>query len=212
MTFCLTIVLSGGVFAQTGSDEYNRNEFFAGYSNQQVGNGNRRTFNGFEASYVRNVHRYFGIKADFSAAYKNENFTAPVIVEEIVTGTTTTFRLADVNADYRRSVYNFLGGVQFKDNASKSRVKPFAHALVGVAHNRSSRKNAGCVANCTSVNLNTLNFNRSDTGFGGAFGGGLDVKINDRIDFRAIQVDYNPIYSNSRVDNNFRFGIGFVFK
>ncbi len=35
MAFCLAIASSIGVFAQTGDDKYNQNEFFVGYSNQQ---------------------------------------------------------------------------------------------------------------------------------------------------------------------------------
>jgi hypothetical protein len=52
----------------------------------------------------------------------------------------------------------------------------------------------------------------SETGLAGAFGGGLDIKLNDHIDFRLIQVDYNPIKFNGGVQQNVRIGIGFVFK
>ncbi len=201
MAFCLTILLSVGVFSQTNDDEYKKNEFYVGYSNQQVGNNFRRSLNGFEVSYVRNVSRYFGIKGDFSAAYRNVDFDTPIT--DPLTGTSSTVRV-----EIKSSLYNFLGGVQIKDNASKARFKPFAHALVGVAHNR-NKSDVTCLSNCTNL---AADRSSSDTGFGGAFGGGLDIKINDKIDFRAIQVDYNPVYTNSRVDNNFRFGIGFVFK
>ncbi len=203
--FCLTIVLSVCAVAQNQTDDYRKNEFFGGFSHQQVGNGDYEPFNGFEASYVRNIHRYFGIKGDFSAAYRNRTFTSPVTFP--ATGATPT-----VSFDSNRSVYNFLGGIQIKDNSSTARFKPFAHALAGVAVNRSATKNISCTSNCSSFTLSTAGFSFTDTGFGGAFGGGLDIKINDKIDFRAIQVDYNPIYSNSRVNNNFRFGVGFVFK
>jgi hypothetical protein len=54
--------------------------------------------------------------------------------------------------------------------------------------------------------------NDSETGFAGAFGGGLDIKLSNRVDFRAIQVDYNPIKFDSGTQNNVRFGVGFVFK
>ena len=203
-TFFLTVILSVCAFAQTdNSDDYNRNEFFVGFSHQQVGNRNYAPFNGVEASYVRNVHRYVGIKGDFSAAYNNTDFTAFGVA--LTPGANAT-----ITGGSRRSIYNFLGGIQIKDNASKSRFKPFAHALVGVAHNRNKPKNYTCTGNCATFVAPT--FTSTDTGFGGAFGGGLDIKINDKIDFRAIQIDYNPVYSDSRVNNNVRFGIGFVFK
>lgn len=194
--FCLAIVSSVCVFAQTG-EEYNKNEFFVGYSNQQIDAFERLTYHGFEGAYVRNVSRYFGIKADVSGAYRNEDFegtfsTAP--------GVTSTFR-----SESKNSLYNFLGGVQVKDNASKARFKPFGHALAGVAHNRSKIKSSGS-------NLPTQDFTFYDTGFAAALGGGLDIKVNDRFDFRVIQVDYNPIYSRRRFDNNVRFSIGLVIK
>lgn len=198
---CMLFISVIFVSAQNSQDEYKKNEFYVGYSNQQMDVGDRESFNGFEVSYTRNVTRYIGIKGDFSAAFRNDSFRAgipnpnggPDIVE----------------TDLKRSVYNFLGGVQIKDNATKSRLKPFAHLLVGVGHNRTSG-NSRCISNNCAPFIG--DFEISDTGFSGAFGGGLDIKINDKIDLRAIQVDYNPIYSNSRVDNNIRIGVGFVFK
>ncbi len=194
--FCLTILTGICASAQTVND-YNKNEFFVGYSNQQVDRGERQTFNGFEGSYVRNVSRYVGIKADISGAYRNEEFESAFIVPG---GTTpTTFR-----AESKDSLYNFLGGVQVKDNASEARLKPFGHALAGVAHLRSKFRST---AN-GSGSSNTF----SSTGFSAAVGGGLDIKINDRFDFRAIQADYNPVRTFGQWSNNFRFGIGLVIK
>ena len=199
--FCLTIILSICTFAQTSTgDEYKKYEFFVGYSNQQIDVPNSATFNGFEVSVTRNIHRYFGIKADVSGAYRNTSFSST-----ISNGTTVT----SFSADQKGSIYNFLGGIQVKDNATEGRFKPFAHALVGVAHTRSKISNVVCQGtNCPPLAESTFH----DTGFGGAFGGGLDIKINNRIDFRALQVDYNPVYTSSSFDNNVRFGIGFVFK
>lgn len=194
--FCLAIITSVGVFAQT-TDEYNKNEFFVGYSNQQVGNGDYTTFNGVEGSYVRNVTRYVGIKADVSAAYRSDDFQGPVLVSP---GVTSTFR-----SETKSTIYNFLGGVQIKDNASTARFKPFGHALAGVAHNRVNINSSG-----SGIPIQDFTFH--DTGFAAALGGGLDIRINDRFDFRAIQADYNPIYSDRRVNNNFRFSIGLVIK
>ncbi len=205
--FCLSVVLSVFAFAQTtdADDDYNKNEFYAGYSNQQVGGGNRTTFHGFEGSFTRNVSRYVGIRGTVSGAFDNRTLQGTI--------TNSPGNSYSIRQENNRSVYNILGGVQFKDNASTARFKPFAFALGGVAVNRSRFKNLACTSgNCPSpiplLNNNTF----TDTGIAGAFGGGLDIRVNDKIDFRAIQVDYNPIYSNSRVDNNFRIGVGIVFK
>lgn len=195
--FCLTALLSVGVFAQTAADEYNKNEFFVGYSNQQVDRGDYQTHHGFEGSYVRNVSRYFGIKGDVSGAYKNDDFDSRIVVAP---GNTTTVR-----NETRSSLYNFLGGVQVKDNASDARFKPFGHALAGVGYNRTEIK--------TSLNgSGTRNFTDNEAGFAAALGGGLDIKVNDRVDFRAIQIDYNPVRNFGQFSHNVRFGIGVVFK
>ena len=215
--FCLMIVSSAFAFAQTTGSDYRKSEFFVGYSNQQVDTGadldeefgvdinDRTTFNGFNVSGVYNVSRYVGVKGDFSGAYRSQDFS-------FATGAGTTANT--VTLDTRNSVYNVLGGVQVKDNASDTRVKPFAHALVGVGHVRSKVSDVRCsnpaVAStiCSGFNGETA----SDTGFAGAFGGGLDIKVNDRIDIRAIQADYNPIRINGQTGHNFRFGVGVVFK
>ena len=196
---CLSAILSVGVFAQTSDDEYKKNEFYVGYSNQQIDGGNRVGFNGIEVSATRNFNRYFGIKGDVSAAYRSERFSST-----FSNGTT----VSTFSAKQSGSVYNFLGGVQIKDNATTARFKPFAHALVGVAHTRSKLSDVAC----QGTNCPIAGFSFGDTGFGGAFGGGLDIKLNNRIDLRAIQVDYNPIYTSSSVDNNIRIGVGIVFK
>lgn len=207
--FCLSIVLSIAVFAQTNSDEYNKNEFYVGYSNQQIKDFQRKSFNGIEVSYTRNVHRYVGIRGTVSYARNNRSFGGTLNDPTVV-----NYSFLQQN---NRSIYNFLGGVQFKDNASKRRLKPFAFALAGVAHNRSRFEGLACVSsnaisNCPATVPIVNNQTFTDTGFSGAFGGGLDIKINDRIDFRAIQFDYNPVYTNTRVENNYRFGIGIVIK
>jgi len=231
---CLLILLSVGVFAQaqtqndfggsrkslavinsktetetpaqtTSSGEYRKNEFYIGYSNQQVDEFGRTTFHGIQGAYTRNVTRFVGIRADVSYARSDRTLVGTLF--DPVNGSYTFIQ------ENKRSVAQFLGGVQIKDNASTKRFKPFGYALAGVAVNTSEFKNLACTSsNCPASIPLFNNFKFTDTGLAGAFGGGLDIKINDKIDFRAIQADYNPIYSNSRVDNNFRIGIGLVFR
>lgn len=187
LSLCFIVLTSSFSLAQS-SDDYNKNEFYVGYSNQQVDDGQRNTFNGFEGSYVRNFSRYAGVKANFSAAYKNDTFTTSA-VQPI--------------REAKQSVYNILGGLQIKDNASSKRLQTFAHLLVGVGHNRVR-------TNCPTCTIPT--FKVSDSGIAGAIGGGLDIKLSDKVNFRAIQIDYNPMRVNNTTYNNVRFGIGIVFK
>ena len=217
LAFCLTIISSIFAFAQS---DIKRAEFYVGYSNNQVeaGNGNngnnngtavqnffdnRLSFNGFEVAGVANVSRFFGIKGDFSAAYRNKDFTNTAATS----GTTST----TVGFQTKNSLYNFLGGVQVKDNTSEAKFKPFAHALVGVGYGRSNVSNVNCSSTVSTSTCSNLVVGNSDTGLAGAFGGGLDVKLSNKIDLRVIQVDYNPVHLNNRTQDNVRFGAGINF-
>ncbi|HEY0050452.1 MAG TPA: outer membrane beta-barrel protein [Pyrinomonadaceae bacterium] len=207
--FCLTIISSVFAFAQT--TDYKKSEFFVGYSNGQVDTGansgdgvdeffdDRLSFHGFNGSAVVNVNRYVGIKGDVSGTYKTNEFSFPV-----TTGTTTN----TVSFKTKSALYNFLGGVQVKDNASTGRLKPFAYALAGVGHGRIKVSNVSC-----PLGVDCSDFvGDSETGLAGAFGGGLDIRVNDNIDFRVVKVDYNPIRFDSGTQHNIRLGIGVVFK
>jgi hypothetical protein len=206
---CLAAISSISAFAQT--DDYKKGEVYVGYSNNQIDSGadsgdtvesffdDRESFNGFEAAGVYNVSKYFGVKGDISGTYKNQNINVPFAV-----GTTT----GNVRFDVNRSVYNFLGGVQVKNNSNEGRVKPFAHALIGAGHVRAKVKNLTC-SNITPCPI--FSESNSETGLAGAFGGGLDIKATNKISIRAFQVDYNPIRINGDTSHNIRLGAGIVF-
>ncbi len=204
----VALMAVAATFASAQSD-YSKGEFFIGYSHGRIDTGidsgdsvnsfirDRIGFNGFETAGVYNVNRYVGIKGDISGVYNKTRFSFPA-------GGQT------VNVDTKNSLYNFLGGLQIKDNASEGRLKPFVHALIGAGHGRTKVNNLNCTStpgfDCSEIT------NVSDTGLAGAFGGGLDVRINDRVDLRAFQVDYNPIKFENNTDHNLRFSIGIVIK
>jgi len=110
---CLFIFLCASVtYAQNtpSSDEYNKAEFYAGFSHNRVDlDGDREGANGFELSATGNLSRYFGLKADY--AFHRKSFGGGF----------------DFNAN------TFVGGVQIKDNSKETKVKPFVHAMVGGA-------------------------------------------------------------------------------
>ena len=221
LAFSLMVISSVFAFAQTTSD-YKKGEFYVGYSNNQVDLGtdsgndvrnffrDRLSFNGFEVSGVANVSRYVGIKGDVSGAYRSKNFTGVSV--PVTVGSTTTN--VNVNFDTKNSLYNFLGGVQFKDNANTGRVKPFGHVLAGAGHARTKVSNVTCTSTGTTTCSASVfsNSTESETGFAMAFGGGLDIRVSNHVDIRAIQVDYNPIRLAGSFDHNFRFGVGLNFK
>ena len=210
LSLSLLLLLSGYTIAQ--NDDHKSGELFIGYSNGQIDTGlgdidddlgldlgDRETFHGFEISGVYNVSRYFGLKADVSGTYSNRGFSFTVPAPGGGTGS--------VAFETKSSLYNFLGGVQVKDNSRSGRLKPFAHALAGAAHSRVKLSGLGC-----SVGIDCTQFEGgSETNFAAAFGGGVDVRLSRRVQLRLIQVDYNPIWFDGGVQNNIRFGFGLVF-
>ena len=211
------VIFSAVIAAAQGTSDYKKSEVFVGYSNGQIDTGadsgstinaffrDRENFNGVEASGVYNLTRYIGLKGDFSAHFQRRKFTGDFT--DPITGTTTTVSVRNDN-----SLYNFLGGVQIKDNSKSGRWKPFAHALVGAATARSKFRDIACTTSAgTTCPVGFDNDTFSDTGLAGAFGGGLDIRLNDHIQIRAIQADYNPVRVGGFTNHNARFGAGIVF-
>ena len=197
-----------------GQSDIKKGEFYVGYSNGQIDTGvdsgssinaffrDRSSFNGFELSGVYNFSRWFGLKGDFSGHFKSQRFN------ETFPGTVPV----TVNTKNDNSLYNFLGGVQIKDNRNSGTWKPFAHAMIGAANARSKFTELTCTtATGTTCPTGFSNETVSNTGFAGVFGGGLDIRINDHFQIRAIQIDYNPVHIGGFTDNNARIGAGIVF-
>ena len=179
----LLIIVSPAAFAQS---DYTRWEIFAGYSALHFDNlggetdnaivnevlGEKNTLRGFNAAVTGNFHKYFGAKFDYSLHLREDNFSRPA-----GSGTIDT------------TVQNFLGGIQIKNNLEDGPTfKPFAHALFGVATQK---------IDIDSPQLGPIfgisDFSVNETSFAVAVGGGIDIKVNSRIDIRAIQIDWNMI-------------------
>ena len=203
-----TLIIACASVAAAQSDDYKRWELFGGFSHNRIDTGigdldpavrgvidSYEGFNGFNASATGNVSRKVGFKFDFSGHYSSRSLPIFSIQNAL---------------DVKSSIYNFLGGVQLKDNSSEATFKPFAHALVGAAHarNRIDISDSGCIAIFPSP---CNNFSENDTGVAGALGGGLDIRAGDRLDIRVFQFDYNPTRLFGTTQHNFRFGVGLVF-
>jgi opacity protein-like surface antigen len=207
-------------FAQSGED-YNKVEFYGGYSLGRLktnvnsasftsGGGtqtftdlcstatgdmigpnfqhffcDRRSFNGLDASITYNVTKYVGLKADFTGHFKSEtfadNFTPPGVTQTV---------------SNKERLYNFLGGVQLKNNAKTVRIKPFAHVLAGVARYTNRQQQ-------TLDLFPQFNFIIEDrmTSFAMKLGGGVDVRAGKKVDIRIFEFDYNPVFAKGRQAN-----------
>lgn len=208
ITLIGTVILTCASLAAAQSD-YKKLEFFAGYSHNRIDTGigdddpelsdvfnEREGFHGFNTAITGNISRYVGLKFDVSGHFKSETFPLGSIPNAV---------------DLDSRLFNFLGGVQIKDNSSEKTFKPFAHALAGVAYgrNRVNIRDVGCIAIFPSPC--PVEETLTETGFGAAFGGGIDIRASDRIDIRVIQVDYNPTRLFDSTQHNFRIGVGIVF-
>lgn len=223
--------------AQSGSD-HNKVEFFGGYSiasvqpnvkaisefgmtfspcspdatpflgeNFQTSFCKRGLFQGFDTSVTYNVNRYVGIKGNVTGHFRSKPYT-----DDIAGSLETITR--------KESVVNYLVGLQVKDNAKKGRIKPFAHALFGAATYNYKATNVAPTAPQDNFEITA-----KTTAFAMKFGGGIDVRVNRRMDVRLIEFDYNPVLirdfplvgdpfgavQHNKTANNFTFGFGVVF-
>ncbi|HEX7996965.1 MAG TPA: outer membrane beta-barrel protein [Pyrinomonadaceae bacterium] len=202
----LTAMILACASVSFAQDDYNKVEFAVGYSHARVDTGvddpdfeddfgdfltDRRGFNGFDTSITGNVSRYVGLKGNFTGHFKSDSFTDG---------------LDTINTKER--IYNFLGGVQIKDNSKTTRFKPFAHFLAGGAHQSIEFSSPGF----------SETFKLDDTSFALKAGAGLDIRVHDRVDLRVIEFNYNPIFIGDRdfegitiqgqTQHNFTIGFG----
>ena len=157
---------------------------------------------GLEANVTHYFSKRVGLSADFSGYHRK-----------------ATARIADTLFRANHSIYYFLAGPQAKV-LSGHRATVFVHALAGAARTSVSYREIG------DANLTTAK--DSSTRFAMAFGGGVDVRISNRISARVFQLDYVPMLGKDRrvtasdgtvVDingraqqGNFRLSAGIVFK
>ncbi len=186
----------------SGSGSYNKTEVYVGYSGTvapTTGGGGfsgneRKIHHGMQTSVTLNANRFIGLKGDFSVGYRDQDEAFLVGVGRPATTVTR-----------RTTIYNILGGVQFKDNESDAVVQPFAHALVGVGLYRQSLRD------CKNPIGTFCGTPVKGSGLAGAVGGGFDFRVGSRAGIR-LSSDYNPMRIEKETINNFRFGVGIVFK
>src|SRR5580765_4788983 len=121
MIVTFMMAASGAVLEAQTSGAQPKNEFFAGYSFQSADintltiDPHRTPQNGVNLEYTRNLTRHLGLTGDASAHFHRETRSTGL----------GTFRS-------QRDQYFVLGGIQVRANTAQ-RVRPFAHALLGVS-------------------------------------------------------------------------------
>jgi len=211
INYVTAILLVAFAAMAVAAQDYKKYEGFAGfaygnYDNvlDSIDNGIDSTISlrGFNGSFTGNVHKYVGIKFDYSLTANRRTYVDPTV---------------NVEVKYKNN--QFLGGLQFKDNSEDGpRWKPFAHVLAGVANQKLNVKGS-VISSPPTVTL--LDAHPSSNNFAMVLGAGLDVKVHKNIDLRLIQFDYNPVFFGDqtvgtyRLDgqkqNNIRMSFGIVF-
>jgi hypothetical protein len=105
--------------------------------------------------------------------------------------------------------YSFLAGPRFSYRAGKARA--FAHVLVGGVKTNSK---------LISASMGLITSKATDLNFQTAFGGGLEVRVNDRLSVRPAQLELVQTLTTNRQipslgaawDSGLRFSAGLVFK
>lgn len=195
------------------AQDYSNYEFFVGYTHERNNNGADRLdtrgasvvsgvqkpvdfqsrrigYNGFSTEFVQNLNRYVGLVTSFTGTYHRFTFG------DRLTGRGFPARLA---------MYTLMAGprVNFRNS---SPVTPYVHGLFGIAHYRASFDDTSA----TGAIFNPRS--RSETSFGMALGGGLDVNVSEHVDIRAGEADYVPTFFGDGRQDNLRFTFGVKIK
>ena len=94
-------------------------------------------------------------------------------------------------------IQTYLAGPQLR---FPGRISPFAHFLVGAAHES------------ISTGAGSLTFGPTQNGFATALGGGIDLKVLPLLSIRPIQIDYLLTHFNSSTQNQLRVSAGIVVR
>lgn len=142
--------------------------------------------NGWNLSVSGNPTSWFGFIGDFSGHYGS-------VRTVLNTGTTTP-----ASGKMDTMVHIFLFGPQVTVRGG-----PFA-AFVRVM--------AGGARMDQATTIGSTRFKFDDTAFAAAAGGGLDLKLADRLAIRLLQMDYLVTKFNDQDQRNLRVGAGFVIR
>ena len=161
-------------------------EALGGYSYLHTGG---QGFNGFDAQFTYNRSEWLGLTGDVSGAYVGRSVNLSGI--------------GGASASAHTHSYTFLFGPTFSDR-KEGMIVPFGHLLVGIAHGSGSVQ--------TNILGQSISISTSDTGFGLAFGGGVDWGFNNSWALRPVQIDYVSVNVGGGHANAFRYVVGIVYR
>lgn len=173
-------------------------ELFAGYSytNEDISPQlkplglNRLNAHGWDTSFAYRATKIFAIKADFAGAYSGLN--------------TQGVNIGNLH------MHTFLFGPQLRV-PGEGRFSPFVHALFGVAHG--TAKPSGTVV----AALGGAGFDFSDNAFAMKVGGGLDVRLSEKIAWRSelgllhTRFNFKSLGDDNNTQNHLRMSTGVLF-
>ncbi len=151
-----------------------------GYDYMRAPDENAKNLNGFGGSLFCNVKPWIAVGGDFSALFGS---------------TTDTVGTSNIDVSLHRQTYLFGPQFNFYPN---DKVKIFVHPLFGGVHDTTK----------TTIGTTTTSF--SANAFAMAFGGGVDVNLNNHFAIRPIQFDYVPTHFGGQWQSNYRISTGLV--
>jgi hypothetical protein len=187
------------------SQDFKHGEFGGGYSANWVdsqgafstnpNSDSRDLFHGFYVNGAYDFSRYLGVQAEVAHNRKSVDFTNLIFQPARLEGRLT----------------QGLVGIKVQDNATDTKVRPFARALIGFGR-------ASGDVTVTTSGTTTTNTSDDDTGLAAVLGGGLAFRVSRHADI-VTSADYNPIRldgstvgSSKEFTHNFRVGVGVNFR
>jgi len=218
----LVLAMSGLALAQ----DFPKNEFFGGYSylrndladstswlagyyNSDFGTAGKGNGHGFEVAYTRNLNKWFGIKADFSTHFGKVKMDASDVYsydypDEYYNEAHKETYNQKGTADFRQ--YMFLFGPEISLRKYDT-FRPYAHVLFGFTHidvhkiNLSYTDLYECDYCTPYFETDSVTGKATGRSFAFAVGGGVDIKLNNKVSLRLPQIDYvRPTLRSFKVD------------
>ena len=196
----LVVVIAGCITTPLSAQDDSGNaaprvQVFGGYSYLYSHfEGARAGNNGWIGSVTTNLTDWFGVEANFSGYYCSPKpaLTVPGFSQSL---------------PQRRYLYVF--GPQFYI-ARPHRVSGFVHGLAGVAQGSATEFIAEYSSGGTLIGATTAKV--SNTGFGMAVGGGIEVRITKHVSVWPIQADYVRGNFTGQYENDVRTSAGIFLR